>query len=51
MQRNKELVSEEQDEFGILPSGRRYKRQKIGLRKDNCTVSLREEKTAQSSRS
>jgi hypothetical protein len=51
MQRNKEVVSEEEDEFGILPSGRRYKRQKIGLRKDSRTVSLREEKVSQSSKS
>ena len=33
MQRNEEGVSEEEDEFGVLRSGRRYKRQNIGDKK------------------
>jgi hypothetical protein len=33
MHRNKEVVSEEEDEFGVLRNGRRYKRLKTGIEK------------------
>jgi hypothetical protein len=33
MQRNEEGISEEEDEFGVLCSGRRYKRLKTGAEK------------------
>jgi hypothetical protein len=33
MQRTKEVISEEEDDFGVLRSGRRYKRKKTGVEK------------------
>ena len=33
MQRTEEVVSEEEDEFGVLRSGRKYKRRKTGVEK------------------
>jgi hypothetical protein len=41
MQRNEEGIPEEEDEFGVLRNGRRYKRLKSGLRKESHTVSMR----------
>jgi hypothetical protein len=52
MQRTEEVVSEEEDEFGVLhvvEEGTRGER--LGLRKESHVVSLREENPAQSSRS
>jgi hypothetical protein len=38
MQRNEEGIPEEEDEFGVLHSGRRYKRLKTGAEKgESCS--------------
>jgi hypothetical protein len=48
MQRNEEDISkEEEDEFGVLRSGRRYKKLNIGVEEGAPVVSMRGENHVQ----